>query len=379
MTGLAAERLVLLFVGLTHDLDDLAVDLVEVRILTVDGRPCVQTVQSLRDTGERGVSGLEEVPLLKLDGVLLVHELGVLEQLVPVVLDVVFLLDEGDSVLEYLGGVGMCARLVVDHGESYGEVRQIYTAALEHGGTLGGVAGHIRGKEGLAEDGECVVNGNAGLSRAAGADVGRQTVGLGDVYVVGVKMLVNVADDELRQSLERDGDKILEALHKQRRKNLVHRNHEVAQRAAAETLIVCEDESNLTGQAANYGVHIQVSYLQLVAAEALEQTVDEHEGAEVGAHPAVFPEALEAGDGSGGDHLCHGEEVIQPCDVVDHGVLHAAPLTPFRNAGLVVVTAALAAYAVLGLPDGVEALKLFINRSNYFVSNLHLICLPEWT
>ena len=126
-------------------------------------------------------------------------------------------------------------------------------------------------------------------------------------------------------------------------------------------------------------MHVHVSYLQLVAAVALEQTVDEHEGAEVGTHPAVFPEALETGNRSGGNHLCHGEEVIQPCDVVDHGVLHAAPLTPFRNAGLVVVTAALAAYAVLGLPDGVEALKLFINRSNYFVSNLHLICLPEWT
>ena len=33
---------------------------------------------------------------------------GVLEQLVPVVLDAVFLLDEGDGVLEYLGGIG-CA------------------------------------------------------------------------------------------------------------------------------------------------------------------------------------------------------------------------------------------------------------------------------
>ena len=216
VTGLAVERLVLLFVGLTHDLDDLAVDLVEVRILTVDGRPGVQTVQSLGDADERGVRGLEVVPLLKLDGVLLVHELGVLEQLVPVVLHAVFLLDEGDGVLEHLGGVGVRARLVMDHGESYGEVRQIHAAALEHGGAFGCVAGHVGGDESLADDGEGVVYGNAGLGRAAGADVRGQAVGFGNVYVVRLDVLVDIADDELRQGLERDGDKILEALHEQR-------------------------------------------------------------------------------------------------------------------------------------------------------------------
>ena len=368
----AAEGLVLLFICLAHDLDDLAVDLVEVRIGAVDGSPGVQAVERLGNAAEGGVGGLEVIPLLKLDGVLLVHELCVLEQLVPVVLYAIFLLNESDGILKDLSGIGVCARLVVDHGQRYGEVRQVHAAALDHRGALGGVAGHVGSDEGLADYREGVVYRNAGLSRAAGADVSRQTEGFGNVDIIRLYMLVNIADDELRQRLEREGDKTLEAGHEQRRQNLVKGNEVIAARAAAETLVVCEHERDALCQALDDGVHIRMGGAQLIAAEALEQTVDKHKGAEVRAHPTVLPEALEAGNRSGGDHLHHAQQVIEPLGVIIKGVLHAAPFAPFGDAGLVIVAGALTAGAMLGLPEGIEAFKLFINSGYKLICCFHI-------
>ena len=298
VAGRAAKGLILFLVSLSDDLNNLAVGLVEVRILTVYGSPCVQTVQSFGNADEGVIRSLHIIPLLELDGVLLVHELSVLEQFVPVVLDIVFLLNKCNSVLEHLSRIGMCARLIVDHCQSYGEVRHTDAATLEHGGRLGCIAGHIGRQQCLADDRECVVHCNAGFGCTAGADIGCKTEGFRNIYVVGLDVLVNIADDEFGKRLERNGNKFLEALHEQRRKNLVHGNHDISQRAAAETPVVCENECDLLGQAADDGVHICVSYLQLIAAVALKQAVDEHECSEVRAHPTVFPETLKAGNGS---------------------------------------------------------------------------------
>ena len=111
-------------------------------------------------------------------------------------------------------------------------------------------------------------------------------------------MLVNVADDELGQSLEGERNELFEAHHEQRRQDLVHGNDAVGILAASETTVVGQDECDLLGQAADDSVHALVRRYQLVAAEAFKQAVNEHEGAEVGAHPAILPEALEAGDRS---------------------------------------------------------------------------------
>ena len=184
-------------------------------------------------------------------------------------------------------------------------------------------------------------------------------------------MLVDVADDELRQGLHRHGGQALEALEEEGRDGLVEGDALVAVRPAAETLVVCEDEGDLLGEVLDDAVHVHVRDAQLRAAVALKEPVDEHEGAEVGAHPAVLPEALEDGEGGGGDHARHGGEVLEPRGVIVEGVLHAAPLAPFGDAGLVVVAAALAADAVLGLPQGVEALKLFVDGVYELIGKLH--------
>ena len=305
VAGLAAEGLVLLLVAAAHDLDDLAVHLREVVLLAVDAGPGVQAVERLGYAAERGVRGLEDVPLLELYGVLLVHLLGALEEGVPVVLLAVFLLDEGDGVLEHLGGVGVRARLVVDHGHGDGEVGQAYAAALEHARRLAGVAGHVRGEHRLADQREVVVKRDARLGRAAGAHVGREAEALRHVYVVRLQVLVDVADDELRQGLQRDGDEVREARHEEGRHDLVHRDDLVGQRAAAEPAVVREHQGYLLRQALHDGVHVEVGYLQLRAAEALEQAVDEGEGAQIRAHPAVFPHALEHRQRGAGHHESH--------------------------------------------------------------------------
>ena len=185
-------------------------------------------------------------------------------------------------------------------------------------------------------------------------------------------MLVNIAYNELRQRLERERDEPLEASEEQRGQHLVKREELVRQRSAAEALVVCQHHGDALCKALHDGVHVRVRDAQLIPAIALKEAVDEHERAEVRAHPAVFPEAFEARDGRGGDHLHHAQKVIEPLGVIIKRVLHAAPFAPLGNAGLVVVTVALTAHAVLRLPDGVKAFELFVYGSNKLVCDLHL-------
>ncbi len=163
-----------------------------------------------------------------------------------------------------------------------------------------------------------------------------------------------------------------EARQEQRGQHLVKGEEVVAARAAAEALVVGEHERDALGKALHDGVHVRVRGAQLIAAVALEQTVDEHKGAEIRAHPAVLPEALETGDRSGGDHLHHAREVIEPLGVIIKGVLNAAPFAPFGDTGLVIVAGALTADTVLGLPDGVEAFELFINSGYKLICCFHI-------
>ncbi len=122
------------------------------------------------------------------------------------------LLHKVDGVEDGLAGVGQRLGIVVLHGEGHGKIGLADAAALEHGGRLRRVAGHIGREHDLADEGERVVDGDAGLRRAAGADVRRQTEGLRHVDVIRLDVLIHVADDKLRQRLQREGVQPLEAL-----------------------------------------------------------------------------------------------------------------------------------------------------------------------
>ena len=312
MAGLAAEGLILLLIALAQALHNLAVDLVEIGIRAVDGLPLIELVEGLGHADLGGVAGLHVIPLLKLKVVLLVDAPGGLEEGVPIELDAVLLLDEGDGLLHDLPREGQGELVVVvDHGERGLVVGQADAAALEHRGGLRRVAGHIGGDERLAHQREGVVEGDAGLRRAARAHVRRQAEGLGHVDVIGLDVLVHVADDEFRQRLQRHGVQSWEAGHEQLRQHLVHGDKLLALRlAGAETAVMREDVSDAAGEAADDGVHLRVRDAQLLAAVALEQAVDEHEGAEVRTHPAIFPKALHDGHRRGADHLHHGQDVV---------------------------------------------------------------------
>ena len=174
-------------------------------------------------------------------------------------------------------------------------------------------------------------------------------------------MLVDVADDELRQGLQRNRDQSGEARHEQGRQHLIHGHDPVGQRTAAEALVVGQHQRDLLGEAHHDAVHIHMGDAQLLAPEALEETVNKGEGTQIGAHPAVLPEALQARNRRGSHHLAHGQQVIQPRAVVHQRVLHAAPFAVTGDAGLVLIAAAEAAGAVARLPLGVEPLQLFVD------------------
>ena len=102
MPGLSAEGEILLLIAPAHDLNHFAVNLVEILLLAVHGLPGIQTVQRFRNAGKGRIGRLKEIPLLQLNGVLLIHQPCIFEELVPVVFDPVVLLNKSHRVLQGL-------------------------------------------------------------------------------------------------------------------------------------------------------------------------------------------------------------------------------------------------------------------------------------
>ena len=193
-------------------------------------------------------------------------------------------------------------------------------------------------------------------------------------------MLVDVADNELRQRLDGNGNQVFEAAHEQRRHHLVHGYDVVRQLTASQPPVVCQHQRDLLGQAVDDAVHVHVGDLQFLVPVALKQPVDERERTQIGAHPAVLPKALQNGDGRGGHHLPHGQQIVEPRGVVHQRVPDAAPLTIAGDAGLVLVAAAEAAFAVGRLPLGVKPLQLFVYPCNNSVCKVfQLHSLPSFS
>ena len=189
-------------------------------------------------------------------------------------------------------------------------------------------------------------------------------------------MLVYVADDELRQCLQREGIQPLEALQEERCDRLVMRDNVHRVRTAAEARVVLQRKCDSLGQTLYNRVHIHMCDLQLRSAVAFKKPIDEHEGSQIGAHPAVFPEPLQNRHGRRGHHLHHAEDIVEPGTVVHHGVLYTAPFTPLGHAGLVIIAVALSACALLRLLQRIEALQRFVQGCDHLVQKLHVTFLP---
>ena len=94
-------------------------------------------------------------------------------------------------------------------------------------------------------------------------------------------MLVNVADDELRQRLQRERIEALEALQEERCDCLIMRDNVHRIRTAAEAGVVLQRKRDSFGQALHNRVHVHMRNLQFRAAIALEQAINEHKGSQI--------------------------------------------------------------------------------------------------
>ncbi len=178
-------------------------------------------------------------------------------------------------------------------------------------------------------------------------------------------MLVDVTDDELRHGLHRFRIQGREAGREERRDSLVEADHLVGHLTAAETGVVVQNETDAQGQDADDGIAVDVGDVQFSPPVPFIDAVDEREGREERAHPAVLPDALQDFDGVSRHHGTHVAEVLEPGGIVLERVLYAAPFPVAGNAGTVIAVAgALSALSVLREPDGVEALQFLIDKRN---------------
>ena len=200
------------------------------------------------------------------------------------------------------------------------------------------VAGHVAGDEALAEDGVIVLGGDSGLGRGQGADVGGHAEVLDRVEVHRRQLLVYHRGQEDGYGLHRNADEVREAGHELGRNELVKADDAVGKRFfAADVPVRVEAERNDVDGVLYDDIVQEVTGPELYAAHALELAVDKLRQREVGQHPAVAPDALEDLQRRAEDEFYHVLPHDAPPAVVCKRVLHAAPLAPAADAGLVYV------------------------------------------
>lgn len=122
MACLALERLILFLIVLAHHLYNFAVVHCDQILKSAGNRPDIETIERFGYAAENGVTCFEDVPLLELYCILLVHVLGAGKHSIPIVFHTILLFYKSDCVFEHLCGVGMRARLVVNHRHGYGKI-----------------------------------------------------------------------------------------------------------------------------------------------------------------------------------------------------------------------------------------------------------------
>ena len=280
---LALEWLIFLLHAVIHNLDDFAVNFVEILVMAVDQRPLHQFVERFADSAERRIRSGKDIPFFHFDPVLLIHELCLFKERIPVILDAVDLFNFRYCLFELIRRILMAVFGVVLHGEDKWiglNIGSRKAAALEHGCGFAGVAGLVGGELQLAENGEGIVNCDAGLRGAPGADIGRQAVRFRHIDIVWFNELVDIADDEFRKRLHGLAVKRRETSHKQRWDCLIQSDDMVGFRAAAQPLIVFQNEADFISQSVDNGVAMDTGNFKLRAAVALKQAVHKGEGSQ---------------------------------------------------------------------------------------------------
>ena len=212
-----------------------------------------------------------------------------------------------------------------------------------------------------------VDDGAAALAGGHRAGVGGQAVALDRVDVGDADELVELGDQEHRDELIRYADEARETGH-----HLGHR-HLVEQHELAVDLVVAADAAVGHQQRGDdvLDVAVHVGEQQAVhgdgpAAVAEGVAVEERDGGEVGAEPAVLKEAEGDAHRVAHDHLEHVGPEDEPVLEVAGGGLDALPLAAREGDGALLIQAAELALAVY------EAVPLLSRREGDEVADLAL-------
>ena len=329
--------LLLLAVGTLGELGDLAVDLAECRDLAADGHVVRLRVQ--RKVGAKDLRIVGLVHLQPLEAALggVVHALGALEVRLPVPLLAGVLLDEGDGIFDLLRGVILHVVLAVAQGrcqlEHRNAVLKLEALGNDAVSEQGAVARRVALHGARAEHRRVVVDGHAGLRLRHRADIAREAVLLRDVDIMLGGVLVEQHGDIGRRRLTAQALERREAHHDGGHLVFIHEHNLIGE------LLVLTDAAVAAEEAVEQLCHVlddevllQVADAQIFIAQALGVAVDHHGHGQIVGHPAIAEHGLDVA--RLGNHLRHGDPVVQPAGIIIERVGHAAPLAAVADLAL---------------------------------------------
>ena len=241
---------------------------------------------------------------------------GVFDLLCSVILHIVLAVAQGRGELEH--------RDAVLELEALGD-----NAVAEQGAVARRVALHGAG----AEHRSVVVDGHAGLRLRHRADVAREAVFLRNVDIVLCRVLVEQHGDIGRRRLTAQALERREAHHDGGHLVFVHEHDLVGEfLVVADAAVAAEETVEQLCHVLDDEILFQVTDTQVFIAQALGVAVDHHGHGQVVGHPAVAEHGLDVA--RLGDHLCHGDPVVQPAGIIIERVGHAAPLAAVADLAL---------------------------------------------
>ena len=247
------------------------------------------------------------------------------------------LLDEGDGVFDLLRGVILHIVLAVAQGRGELEHRDAVlelealgdNAVAEQGAVARRVTLHGAGTEHRG----VVVDGHAGLCLRHRANVASKTVFLRNVDIVLCRVLVEQHGDVGRRGLTAQALERRETHHDGGHLVFVHEHDLVGELLVlTDAAVAAEEAVEQLCHVLNDEVLLQVADAQVFIAQALGVTVDHHGHGQVVGHPAITEHGLDVA--RLGNHLRHGDPVVQPAGIVIECVGHAAPLAAVADLAL---------------------------------------------
>ena len=184
-----------------------------------------------------------------------------------------------------------------------------------------------------AEHRGVVVDGHASLRLGHRADIAREAVFLRNVDIVFCRVLVEQHGDIGRRRLTAQALERREAHHDGGHLVFVHQHDLVGEfLIVADAAVAAEEAVEQLCHVLDDEVLLQVADTQVFIAQALGVAVDHHGHSQIVGHPAVAEHGLDVA--RLGNHLRHGDPVVQPAGIVIERVGHTAPFAAVADLAL---------------------------------------------